>query len=211
MGKTLFVGIDPAPREAGISLLVYGKSGIKTENFKTDSLKSSFANWFLRTSVITSQLIEVIESVKDVDRKVIIMEYPPPSGIFAPALYGMDYMLLDRIRDASVVLAHPKLIQSLAGKRTNKKISKKLSKPILELNGLFIDKPKVTDHEADATVLLLWGMFNITHKLKLPEKKDFNFSLERWTWRIKKVDLCSIMEEHNVKLFDYIGSENAIR
>lgn len=220
MGKTLFVGIDPAPRDAGISLLVQGETIIRTENFSTSSLKSCFANWFIRSSVVTGHLIETIESVKDVERKVIIIEHPPPRGIYAPALYGLDYMILDRIRNASVILAHPVLIQTLAGKRIKGKISKKILKALFTVNDYSMEKARYSDHEADATVLMLWGIFNITRGVKLPELEEeefpelgglLNFNLKKWTWRINKVDLFSTMEKRNVKLFDYVGSENAIR
>lgn len=211
MGKILFVGIDPAPRDAGVSLLIYGEPNIQTENFSTSSLKGCFANWYLRSSLITTQIFELIDSIEDVEKKVVIMEYPPPSGVYAPALYGLDYMILDRIRDSSVVLAHPAVIQHLVGKRTGKKVSKKLSKEIMDENGLYNEKSKYSEHEADATVLLLWGVYNIMKNLKLPENGEYQYSPKRWTWRIKRVDLESILEEKNIKLFDYLGSENAIR
>jgi hypothetical protein len=204
--KILFVGIDPAPKESGISLLLYGQKKIKTFCFTTETKYGSFANWYLRVSDITSQMLSVILNV-GADETVIVQEFPPPRGIFSPALYGLGYVLLDRLRDVSVVLAPPVKIHSLMGRRASKTAAQELLFAITKLNNLEIDM-NITSHESDASILLLWGLFNIVGDLQLPQDDVHNVSIQRWKWRISKVDLKNHMKNKNVKLFNYLGSED---
>lgn len=204
--RFLFVGIDPAPRMAGLSFFFPEENRISVNTFSTSTRKGDFVNWFVRSEYIADRIVDTINAVAKPEHMIVTMEYPPPRETFSAALYGLGYLLVSKLKGGAIVLAPPIMLTSLVGKRGRKAGTKELFNRMVELNKFSVQS-KLNSHEVDASVLALWAYHNLIQQLKLPIKENgFTCSLSKWKWRIEKIEPLSSKGSSNTSLYNYTGS-----
>jgi hypothetical protein len=173
-------GIDPAPSKLGLSFLEIGTLQVTTYLFKSEQEKDfSFHAWLSRVGDIYDSLTYTIEQfLKEkhvVHQEVLfVMEYPIPYGISSPLLYSLDYMIiLQGLKNCTVILAHPNKIHTLIGYKGAKKTDIKnfvlylASENKIQFSSFTKEgKVKIQSDCADALLLIMWAHHNFISKLK---------------------------------------------
>lgn len=203
MTERVFIGIDPAAAKTGVTLWCEGEEEISTvlvQPKKKMDKKKNFHTVYEAGRDITAQMGGMFRQIAASGCSVVVvMEHPPPNGSWAAGLFLVDGLILSRLHRLgwSVHLVDPTRIDTLLTPEEDPNLDKTVQRKtkftkkerreylfeILEANGLRPKLPpgsrpnkKMGYDEADACLLMLYVMHNLSGKLKLPK----SFVEERW-------------------------------
>jgi len=115
-----FLGIDPAMANTGLALWVEGDDTVSTYLIQESADAMGFqhvAEAGMRIASKVKGLVSMLDAKIDIDSVHIIMEYPPPTGNWAPGLFAVDALIYREIHEPlspnRVYLAHPTKIDTL--------------------------------------------------------------------------------------------------
>lgn len=197
--------IDPAPSKTGMSVL-----GLESKRFKTylhvnyPAPSNHFHVWVDRCCWMAERVIRTL-SEHEITNMWVVMEFPPASGTFAPALNALDTLIVANLPPSiNLYLCSPMRIHSLLGKRAKGKGElKKFLFEILDKNKEFIFPSKINETKADisdATLLLLWVYHNMIENIEVPQR-DRPLWKKRWDHEFKKVLFTSVLNRREIKAY----------
>lgn len=155
----LYVGIDPSFTGTGLALW-NGDKTIRTFHLSAECGQKRFVDIARAADDIYMQVSRLL--MTDLDGIFVISENPPPQGMFASGLYGLDVYLLNSLWVSnrgvvSIDVVNPNYLQHLHQKRKYAKSeSVKLALAICNLLGFqIIPQKRLSADESEAVLFLL--------------------------------------------------------
>lgn len=151
----VLAGCDPSFQRAGIA--IWKEDSIIITEVKTDvNPEKSFPQVFEDAQDQSERIVEVMRKY---GVSVLMSECPPPQGSFAPGLYGLDVLYLDKLKDVETYILYPNYLQHVHGKRKyNKSESVELARKLLDSLGSDVKVNLLTkrfsNDQAEAVIFL---------------------------------------------------------